>query len=46
MFGESWIERRKGVSLKDKIAVIYGAGGAIGGAAARTFSREGARVFS
>jgi 3-oxoacyl-[acyl-carrier protein] reductase len=45
MFGESWIERRTSVLLKDKIAVIYGAGGAIGGAAARTFAREGARVF-
>jgi 3-oxoacyl-[acyl-carrier protein] reductase len=31
--------------LKDKIALIYGAGGAIGSAVARTFAREGARVF-
>ena len=31
--------------LENKNAVIYGAGGAIGGAAARTFAREGARVF-
>jgi NADP-dependent 3-hydroxy acid dehydrogenase YdfG len=31
--------------LKDKIAVIYGAGGAIGGAVARAFASEGARVF-
>jgi hypothetical protein len=31
--------------LKDKVAVIYGAGGAIGSAVARTFAREGARVF-
>lgn len=31
--------------LKHKVAVIYGAGGAIGGAVARTFAREGARVF-
>ena len=31
--------------LKDKVAVIYGAGGAIGGAVARTFAREGARLF-
>src|SRR5689334_3158770 len=31
--------------LKDKVAVIYGAGGAIGGAVARAFGREGARVF-
>ena len=28
--------------LKDKVAVIYGAGGAIGGAVARAFAREGA----
>jgi len=31
--------------LADKIAVIYGAGGAVGGAVARTFALEGARVF-
>ncbi len=31
--------------LRNKNAVIYGAGGAIGGAVARAFSREGARVF-
>jgi NAD(P)-dependent dehydrogenase (short-subunit alcohol dehydrogenase family) len=31
--------------LEQKNAVIYGAGGAIGGAVARTFAREGARVF-
>jgi NAD(P)-dependent dehydrogenase (short-subunit alcohol dehydrogenase family) len=31
--------------LKNKIAVIYGAGGAIGGAVARAFASEGARVF-
>lgn len=31
--------------LKDKIAVIHGGGGAIGSAVARTFAREGARVF-
>ena len=31
--------------LKDKIAVIYGAGGAIGGAIARAFASEGAKVF-
>jgi NAD(P)-dependent dehydrogenase (short-subunit alcohol dehydrogenase family) len=31
--------------LQDKIAVIYGAGGAIGGAVARAFAREGARLF-
>jgi len=31
--------------LDDKTAVIYGAGGAIGGAVARAFAREGAAVF-
>ena len=28
--------------LNDKVAVIHGAGGAIGGAVARAFAREGA----
>ena len=32
-------------ALTNKVAVIYGAGGAIGGAVARAFGREGARVF-
>jgi len=31
--------------LTGKVAVIYGAGGAIGGAIARAFAAEGARVF-
>jgi NAD(P)-dependent dehydrogenase (short-subunit alcohol dehydrogenase family) len=31
--------------LENKTAVIYAAGGAIGGAVARAFAREGARVF-
>ena len=31
--------------LKDKVAVIYGAGGGIGGAVARAFAREGATVY-
>ncbi|WNB93382.1 SDR family oxidoreductase [Bacillus sp. NEB1478] len=31
--------------LKNKTAVIYGASGAIGGAVARAFAREGAKVF-
>ena len=31
--------------LKNKIAVVYGAGGDIGGAVARAFAREGAKVF-
>ncbi|GGT01481.1 SDR family NAD(P)-dependent oxidoreductase [Nonomuraea spiralis] len=30
--------------LQDKVAVVYGAGGSIGGAVARAFAREGARV--
>jgi 3-oxoacyl-[acyl-carrier protein] reductase len=33
------------VLLEDKNAVIYGGGGSIGGAVARAFAREGARVF-
>jgi NAD(P)-dependent dehydrogenase (short-subunit alcohol dehydrogenase family) len=31
--------------LKDKVAVIYGAGGAIGGAVARAFARDEATLF-
>jgi NAD(P)-dependent dehydrogenase (short-subunit alcohol dehydrogenase family) len=31
--------------LKDKVAVIYGAGGAIGGAVAHAFARERAKLF-
>jgi NAD(P)-dependent dehydrogenase (short-subunit alcohol dehydrogenase family) len=31
--------------LKDRIAVIHGAGGDIGGAVARAFAREGAKLF-
>jgi 3-oxoacyl-[acyl-carrier protein] reductase len=31
--------------LENKCAVIYGAGGAIGGAVARAFAREGAQLF-
>jgi NAD(P)-dependent dehydrogenase (short-subunit alcohol dehydrogenase family) len=31
--------------LKNKIAIIYGASGAIGGAVSRAFAHEGARVF-
>src|SRR5262249_37726487 len=38
--------RRSERSLLDgKNAVVYGAGGAIGGAVARAFAREGAKVF-
>src|SRR5262245_57392270 len=31
--------------LKNKVAVIYGTGGGIGGAIARAFAREGAKLF-
>jgi NAD(P)-dependent dehydrogenase (short-subunit alcohol dehydrogenase family) len=31
--------------LRSKVAVVYGGGGVIGGAAARAFARAGARVF-
>jgi NAD(P)-dependent dehydrogenase (short-subunit alcohol dehydrogenase family) len=31
--------------LKNKVAVIYGAGGGIGGTVARAFAKEGAKVF-
>jgi NADP-dependent 3-hydroxy acid dehydrogenase YdfG len=31
--------------LKDKVAVIYGAGGAVGGAVARAFATDGATAF-
>jgi NADP-dependent 3-hydroxy acid dehydrogenase YdfG len=31
--------------LNDKVAVIYGAGGAVGGAVARAFAAEGAELF-
>jgi NAD(P)-dependent dehydrogenase (short-subunit alcohol dehydrogenase family) len=37
--------REMSMLLSDKTAVIYGAGGAIGGAVARAFARQGARVF-
>ncbi len=31
--------------LQDRNAIVYGAGGGLGGGVARTFAREGARVF-
>ena len=34
-----------GLLLTDKNAIVYGGGGAVGGAVARAFAREGARVF-
>src|SRR5688500_9857007 len=37
--------REEMMLIKDKVAVIYVAGGAIGGAVARAFAREGARLF-
>jgi NAD(P)-dependent dehydrogenase (short-subunit alcohol dehydrogenase family) len=46
--GNSAAERPEGASemmLKDKVAVIYGAGGAVGGAVARAFASEGAKLF-
>jgi NAD(P)-dependent dehydrogenase (short-subunit alcohol dehydrogenase family) len=44
---DAFIQRWKEIKmlLKDKIAVIYGAGGAIGGAVARAFASEGVTVF-
>jgi len=33
------------MQLKDKVAVIYGAGGAIGSAVVRAFAKEGAKVY-
>ena len=46
---EEWVEARKGLLkkeiLKDKVAVIYGAAGAVGSTAAHAFAREGASVF-
>ena len=37
--------KETGLMLKNKVAVIYGAGGAIGSAVARAFAREGAKLF-
>lgn len=39
------MERGKGMLLENKNAMIYGGGGSIGGAVAREFAREGAKVF-
>src|SRR5919112_527478 len=38
-------ERTIRMLLENKNAIIYGTGGSIGGAVAREFAREGARVF-
>jgi len=39
------VEGESEMMLKDKVAVIYGGGGAIGGAVARAFASEGAKLF-
>ena len=44
----AWNQAGRGgmdVLLENKNAVVYGGGGAVGGAVARAFAREGARVF-
>jgi NAD(P)-dependent dehydrogenase (short-subunit alcohol dehydrogenase family) len=38
-------QNKMNLLLSNKVAAIYGAGGAIGGAVARAFGREGARVY-
>jgi 3-oxoacyl-[acyl-carrier protein] reductase len=38
-------DRRTEVLLENRNAVIYGGGGSVGGAVARAFAREGAKVF-
>jgi 3-oxoacyl-[acyl-carrier protein] reductase len=39
------LDGRVDVLLENKNAVIYGAGGSVGGAVARAFAREGAKLF-
>jgi NAD(P)-dependent dehydrogenase (short-subunit alcohol dehydrogenase family) len=39
------LKRNPEMMLKDKVAVVYGAGGAIGGVVARAFASEGASLF-
>ena len=39
------LKEEREMMLKDKVAVIYGAGGGIGSAVARAFAPEGARLF-
>jgi NAD(P)-dependent dehydrogenase (short-subunit alcohol dehydrogenase family) len=41
----AWHRKEPEMMLKDKVEVIYGAGGAIGGVVARAFGREGAKLF-
>src|SRR6266536_1470863 len=43
--GDSRRSLRIDMLLENKNAMIYGAGGGIGGGVARTFAREGAQVF-
>jgi NAD(P)-dependent dehydrogenase (short-subunit alcohol dehydrogenase family) len=38
-------ERKNPMILENKVAVVYGAGGGVGGAVARVFAQEGAKVF-
>ena len=42
---QTLIENENGLLLHDKVAVIFGAGGAIGSRVAREFSHEGATVL-
>lgn len=42
---EKTVDRSIVMLLKNKNAVIYGAGGAIGSAVAGAFARDGARLF-
>jgi NAD(P)-dependent dehydrogenase (short-subunit alcohol dehydrogenase family) len=43
--GSSSATKGNPMLLENKIAVVYGAGGSIGGAVARAFAEEGARVY-
>jgi len=45
MLDDGSTRRSTPMLLNDKVAVVYGAGGAIGGTIARAFASEGARVF-
>jgi NAD(P)-dependent dehydrogenase (short-subunit alcohol dehydrogenase family) len=40
-----YVTKEPEMILKDKVAVIHGAGGDVGGAVARAFAREGATLF-
>jgi NADP-dependent 3-hydroxy acid dehydrogenase YdfG len=42
----SGMSRGETMLLKNKVAVNYGAGGAVGDAVARAFARDGATVFA